>query len=182
MIQLVQRLDDSILFFISNNMHSQILDRIMVILTSIGDNGFIWIIIALLLMINKKYRSVGLMVLGALLLGTILGDGVLKPLFHRLRPSANILPSDLLITKPMSYSFPSGHTTSSFAAAGVLSKYLKKYAFGFFVLAALIAFSRMYLFVHYPTDIIAGIVLGLICSRIIIFIFSKIKNNKINFI
>lgn len=178
MLPLIQRLDNSILFFINNNMHNPILDKVMVVFTSLGNNGFIWIIIALLLISKKKYRNIGVMVLGALLLGTILGDGILKPLFHRLRPSADIAPSKLLIVKPMSYSFPSGHTTSSFAAAGVLSKYLKKYAFEFFILASLIAFSRMYLFVHYPTDVLGGIFLGLVCSRIIIFLFSKIKNNK----
>jgi undecaprenyl-diphosphatase len=157
-------------------MHDKILDRVMVISTFLGDNGLIWIIIACLLMVNKKYRTLGLMVLGAMLLGTILGEGMLKHIFHRIRPSADIPPMQLLIRKPMTYSFPSGHTTSSFAAAGVLSKYLKSYAFGFFTLAFLIAFSRIYLFVHYPTDVLAGIVLGLICSRIIVFIFSKIKD------
>lgn len=178
-MSLIQGLDDSILFFIRNNMHNQVLDKGMVIITFLGDSGLIWIIIALILILNKKYRTVGLMVLAALLLSTMLGDGLLKPLFHRLRPSTNLQPSELLIKKPMSYSFPSGHTTSSFAAAGVLSKYLRKYGLGFFVLAVLIAFSRMYLFVHYPTDILGGIILGLICSIIIIFIFTIIEGNRV---
>lgn len=174
-ISLIQNLDNSILFFIRNNMHDKILDRIMIISTYLGDNGLIWIIVACLLMISKRYRTLGLMVLGALLLGTILGEGMLKHIFHRIRPSADIPPMQLLIRKPMTYSFPSGHTTSSFAAAGVLSKYLRNYAVGIFILACLIAFSRIYLYVHYPTDVLAGIVLGLICSRIIIYIFNKIK-------
>lgn len=176
MISFVQGLDNSILLFIKNNMHSPLLDKAMVMITFLGDNGTIWIIIACLLIASKKYRNVGLMALGALLLSSILGDVVLKNMFHRIRPSADIPSAQLLIIKPMTYSFPSGHTASSFAAAGVLSKYLKNYVFEIFALACLIAFSRIYLFVHYPTDVLAGIVLGLICSRIIVFIFSKIKD------
>jgi undecaprenyl-diphosphatase len=98
---------------------------------------------------------------------------------QRIRPSADIPEINMLIAKPLSYSFPSGHAASSFAVAGVLSKYFKKYAPEFLGLASLIAFSRLYLYVHYPTDVLAGIILGLICSRIIIYIFNKmffIKN------
>lgn len=176
MISLIQRLDNSILFFIKNNMHNLILDKVMVMITSLGDNGVIWIIIACLLIASKKYRNVGLMTLGALLLSSILGDVVLKNIFHRIRPSAAIPSAQLLIAKPMSYSFPSGHAASSFAAAGVLSRYLKNYSLGTFAIACLIAFSRIYLFVHYPTDVLAGIVLGLLCSRIIVSIFNKIRD------
>lgn len=178
MISFVQGLDNSILFFIKNNMHSPVLDKVMVMITFLGDSGMIWIIIACLLITSKKYRNVGLMALGALLLSSILGDGLLKNMFHRIRPSADIPSAQLLIIKPMTYSFPSGHATTSFAVAGVLSKYLKSYAFGIFTLASLIAFSRIYLFVHYPTDVLAGIVFGLICSRIIIYIFNKIKDTN----
>lgn len=103
----------------------------------------------------------------------ILGEEILKHIFKRIRPSA----VNLLIAKPVSYSFPSGHATSSFAAAGVLVKYFKKYAFEFLSLASLIAFSRSYLYVHYLTDVLAGIVLGLICSAITIYL-----SNKVNYI
>ena len=127
-------------------------------------------------MINKKYRKIGFMALAALILSTILGEGILKHVVKRTRPCANITAVNLLITKPLSYSFPSGHTTSSFAVAGVLAKYFKEYAIEFFSLAILIAFSRLYLYVHYPTDVLAGIVLGLMCSMIIIYLFNKQKN------
>ena len=177
MIPLVQRLDSSILLYIKDNMHGVIMDKSMVLSTYLGNSGIIWIIIVGILMINKKYRKIGLMALGALILSTILGEEILKNVVKRIRPSENIPAWNLLITKPISYSFPSGHTTSSFAVAGVLSKYFKRYAFGFLGLASLIGFSRLYLYVHYPTDILAGIGLGLMCSALIIYLFDKENHN-----
>jgi len=173
MISLVQRFDNSILLFIKDNMHGVIMDNSMVISTYLGNGGIIWIIIVSILMINKKYRKIGFMALGALILSTILGEEILKNVIRRIRPSENISAIDLLISKPLSYSFPSGHTTSSFAVAGVLAKYFKRYAVAFLGLASLIGFSRLYLYVHYPTDILAGIVLGLLCSEIMIYLFDK---------
>ena len=117
------------------------------------------------------------MALGALILSTILGEGILKHVVQRVRPSEDIPAVNLLIAKPLSYSFPSGHTASSFAVAGVLAKYFKDYAIEFLGLASLIAFSRLYLYVHYPTDVLAGIILGLICSRIIIYMFSRVSKD-----
>ncbi|WP_309244991.1 phosphatase PAP2 family protein [Clostridium tagluense] len=147
----------------------------MVISTYLGNGGMIWIIISALLIISKKYRKIGFMAISALILSTILGDGILKHVVKRIRPSASIPAVNLLIVKPLSYSFPSGHTTSSFAVAGVLAKYFKDYTLEFFSLASLIAFSRLYLYVHYPTDVLAGIILGLICSGIIIYVFNKVS-------
>ncbi|MCJ7688554.1 MAG: phosphatase PAP2 family protein [Clostridiaceae bacterium] len=177
MIPLIQRFDSSILLYIKNNMHGIIMDKSMVISTYLGNGGIIWIIIIAILMINKKYRKIGFMALGALILSTILGEEILKNVIKRIRPSDGIPSWNLLIAKPLSYSFPSGHTTSSFAVAGVLAKYFKRYALGFLGLASLIGFSRLYLYVHYPTDILAGIVLGLMCSGIIIYLFDKDNNN-----
>ncbi|WP_310910070.1 phosphatase PAP2 family protein [Clostridium estertheticum] len=119
------------------------------------------------------------MALLALLLSTILGD-LVKHVVKRIRPSANIPSVNLLIVKPLSYSFPSGHTTSSFAVAGVLARYFKEYALEFLSLAFLISFSRLYLYVHYPTDVLAGIILGLICSGIIIYVFDKVRYKNHN--
>jgi len=177
MMLLIQHLDNYILLCIKNNMHGHIMDRAMVIITYLGNGGFIWILIAALLMSNKKYRNIGFMALGALMLSTILCEGILKHVVQRIRPSAYIPAVNLLISKPLSYSFPSGHAASSFAAAGVLVKYFKSYALEFFSLAFLIAFSRLYLYVHYPTDVLAGIILGLICSKITIYMFSRVSQH-----
>jgi len=178
MISLIQNLDNSILVYIKNNMHGYIMDKAMLIITSLGNVGIIWAVISILLMSNKKYRNIGFMALGALILSTILGEGILKHVVKRIRPSADIPAVNLLISKPLSYSFPSGHTTSSFAVAGVLAKYFKPYSVEFFSLATLIAFSRLYLYVHYPTDVLAGIVLGLICSKMTIYFFNRMSQSK----
>lgn len=115
------------------------------------------------------------MTICALILTTIIGEGILKDIVKRPRPFLSLPDIDLLISAPTSYSFPSGHTGSSFAAAGILGSQIKKSKFYVFALAILIAFSRMYLYVHYPQDIIAGIILGLCSSQIVLYIF---KNNK----
>jgi len=169
LISIIHRFDGSILLYIKDNMHGDIMDKVMVMSTYLGNGGIIWIIIAALLILNKKYRKIGFMALGALILSAILGEEILKHLFKRLRPSA----VNHLIATPLSYSFPSGHAASSFAAAGILSKYIKEYALEFLSLASLIAFSRLYLYVHYPTDVLAGIILGLLCSGIIIYLFDR---------
>lgn len=175
MMSLIQKFDNTILLLIKNNMHNPIMDKVMVIITSLGNMGLIWIVISFLLMINKKYRNVGIMTLVALILSTILGEGILKHLVQRVRPSADIPAVNLLIAKPLSYSFPSGHTTSAFAAAGILVKYFRNHSQEIYTLAFLIAFSRLYLYVHYPTDVLAGIILGLICSNITVYLFDKIN-------
>jgi undecaprenyl-diphosphatase len=173
MLQLIQGIDNSILNFIRDNMHGKIMDNIMVLITSLGNSGLIWIIIALALIVNKKYRNVGYMALVALLLSSFAGDIVLKNIVHRLRPSTNLSAGMLLIDKPLSYSFPSGHAMSSFAVAGVLATQIKKYSVWVIGLAALIAFSRLYLYVHYPSDVLAGMLLGFACSYITVFLYNK---------
>ena len=90
MMSLIQKFDSSILLYIKDNMHGNIMDKIMVGITALGDNGVIWIIMAIILMISKKYRKIGFMALLALLLSTILGEGILKHVVHRIRPSADI--------------------------------------------------------------------------------------------
>lgn len=177
LISLLQRFDSSILLYIKDNLHGAIMDKIMVVSTYLGNGGFAWIIIIAILIINKKYRKIGFIALGALILSTILGVGILKHVIQRIRPSADIPAINLLIEKPLSYSLPSGHATSSFAIAGVLAKYFKHYALEIFSFASLIAFSRVYLYVHYPTDVLAGIVLGLTCSKIVIYLFNKVNCN-----
>ncbi|MGL5086461.1 MAG: phosphatase PAP2 family protein [Clostridium sp.] len=180
MIENITSIDKEIIMFIQNNLHSDIMDWIMVVITSLGDAGLIWILMGLGLAITKKYRRVGYLVLGALLLGLILGEVILKNIIQRDRPFMIIEGIDSIIKAPTSYSFPSGHTTASFAAAGVLASSFRKKSIFIFMGASLIAISRIYLGVHFPTDIIAGIILGLTCSYLVLLIDKKISREKIN--
>ncbi|MEN3003977.1 phosphatase PAP2 family protein [Dehalobacterium formicoaceticum] len=177
MLTYFNNLDQTILFFIQTNFHIPILNKVMILSTVAGNMGFIWILSSLLLLINKKTRYIGMVTLGALILSTIMGEGILKHIIQRPRPYVDFPSIHLLAGKSTTYSFPSGHTTTSFAAAYVLTKYLKKFSLIIWIVAITIAFSRVYLFMHYPSDIIAGIVLGLICGKVILYVYEhKIKN------
>ncbi|MDF2610744.1 MAG: phosphatase family protein [Lachnospiraceae bacterium] len=171
MITVLNGLDLRILETISQYIHNPVLDKIMIGLTTLGDSGLLWILFGMILIITKKYRYVGVMVLCALLLNFIVVDGILKNIIQRPRPFEAIPTLNLLIEKPLSYSFPSGHASSAFAAAGILIYGFKKYRFYIIALAGLMAFTRIYLTVHYPTDILAGMIIGLISSRIVIQLF-----------
>ncbi|WP_446897939.1 phosphatase PAP2 family protein [Clostridium sp. LBM24168] len=171
MFSLVYQFDFYLLQFIEKNMHSIIIDKIMIAITYLGNMGIIWIIIALFLIINKRYRKAGIVTLISVILGAILSEGIIKHVVERPRPFVKFSTINLLISKPLSYSFPSGHTTAAFAAAGILSKYFRRYSIEIFTAAFLIAFSRLYLYVHYPTDILSGMILGLLCSKATLYIF-----------
>lgn len=154
-----------------------LLDTFFTIVTKLGDAGLIWIGLAILLLCFKKTRKVGITMGIALLLGMIFGNEILKKIFQRPRPfhtpGAILDGTGLLIPQPGQYSFPSGHTTSSFAAAVSILIYNKKWGIAALVLAALIAFSRLYVYVHFPTDILAGTALGIICAAIAAFCWRK---------
>ena len=143
-------------------LHSPIVDKIMLGITRLGDAGIFWIVLAVILLLLPKTRKSGLIVAVALCIDVIVCNGILKNLFARTRPFDVNEAVQLLITAPKDFSFPSGHTAASFAAVAALyfagEKKLWKVSL---VLAVLIAFSRMYLYVHYPTDILGGVLVGL---------------------
>ena len=144
-----------------------ILDKIIPLISSLGNAGFIWILLMVILLLIPKTRKSGLILLLALVVDLILCNGILKNLFARTRPFDVNTTITLLIKKPVDYSFPSGHTAVSFAAVSALflakEKKLWKPAL---VLAVLIAFTRLYLYVHYPTDILGGILVGILSGYI----------------
>jgi undecaprenyl-diphosphatase len=171
----IQDIDDSILTFIQENMRNPVLDLLMKYITYLGSGGILWIIIALVFIISKKYRYNGLMLAGALILCLIVGNLTLKLLVARLRPSDVNTTIELLIKRPTDFSFPSGHSLSSFASATVIFYTDKRYGSAAIFTAALIAFSRLYLYVHYPSDVAAGIILGISIGLITVYIALKIK-------
>lgn len=154
-------LDSNILLFIQEYIRQDFLTPFVKFITHLGDSGWFWIALSLLLLIPKKTRWVGLTALLALLFGALITNVALKNLVARTRPYEMIEGLRLLIEKQSDYSFPSGHTCASFAAAMVYYKMLPhKYGIPALVLAALIAFSRLYVGVHYPTDVLAGMIIG----------------------
>ncbi|MDD6325197.1 MAG: phosphatase PAP2 family protein [Lachnospiraceae bacterium] len=145
--------------------HTPVLDGLMCAITTLGNAGAIWILLGLLLFLNTKTRKTGAVVMAALVLDVLFCNVLLKPYIARVRPCDVNTAVSLLIARPKDFSFPSGHTAASFAAVAALwfagEKKLVKPAF---VLACLIAFSRLYLYVHYPTDILGGIVVGMVAG------------------
>lgn len=162
--------DNYILFVINKYLKNKYLDKLMPMITCMGNLGIIWIIMSITLILDKPYRLIGNIVILTLIISTIVGEGIVKHIVRRIRPCNQQKSASLLIKKPLSYSFPSGHTLSSFAVAEILSMYFSQYKLIFMGIAFLIALSRLYLYVHYPTDVIAGIIIGIVCSKLIFII------------
>ena len=135
-------------------------------LTMLGDAGAIWILLAIVLMLIPGKRKVGFTVAAALLIDLIICNGILKPLIARIRPYDLHTGISLLVKAPTDYSFPSGHTAASFAAASALLYRKDRLWIPAMVLAALIAFTRLYLYVHYPSDVLCGILVGFLAGWI----------------
>ncbi len=148
------------------------------IITFFGEFGAGWIAIALVMVCMKKSRKAGWTVGVALLLGLMLGEYGLKLLVQRPRPFEELAGLQLLIPEPFGFSFPSGHTTSSFAAALSIFYYHKKWGAAALGLAALVGFSRMYFTVHYLTDVLFGVVLGITCAFAARWIVDQIDKKR----
>ena len=145
-------LDAAVMAFIQTHFHNTVTDTVFPIITSLGEAGIGWIVLSLVLLCFKKTRRTGGLVLIAMTVTLLFGELTLKNIICRLRPSHVFTDFPMLIARPTSYSFPSGHTSSSFAAALILTLRHKKVGWLAYIPAVLIAFSRIFLFVHYPTD------------------------------
>lgn len=174
MMEIIQQIDDTLLIFIAKHLHSPFMDRLMVFFTSLGNSSLLWIALTLVLLATKKGRRWGILLTAALIAESLLCDNILKPLFARERPFTRLTGFRDLIKAPGSYSFPSGHTMSSFTAATILFCREKSSGIFFYVIAALIGFSRIYLFVHYPSDVLGGILLGILLAQVIVRAANKI--------
>ena len=155
--------DLPVLDWIQTNLQSAFMDKFMPFITIFGDAGIFWMIIAALLLIFPSTRKTGLGMAIAMMIGLIVCNITLKPLVARIRPydlQAELGVTIQLLCDPQhDFSFPSGHTIASFEAAVVMLKN-RKLGIPAMILAVLISFSRMYLYVHYPTDVIASVILG----------------------
>lgn len=161
MLETFLNIDGGILLLIQEFIRNPVLNPVMVFITTLGDRGMIWIAATVLLLIPKKTRKIGVMSAPALIGSLLINNELLKNLVRRPRPFQTFTELATVIPRPGQFSFPSGHSSASFAAAVVFYRNLpKKAGVPALVLAVLIAFSRLYVGVHYPTDVLAGALLG----------------------
>ena len=151
----------AVLDFIQANLRTDWLTPVMKFFTTIGDNGYLWIGMILAMFCFEKTRKTAFYMAGALLLEFICCNLILKPLFFRPRPYT-IGDAILLLEAPTDGSFPSGHTGSAFACIAALYMRKSPIRLPSLVVGLIIAWSRLYFYFHFPTDILGGMVLGIV--------------------
>ena len=159
---MLQSLEFAMLDWIQLHCRGELLDVLLPLISWTCNHGELWILLAVCLLVTRKHRRLGLAIACALVLDLLMVNLTIKPLVGRLRPFAVDPSIQLLVPPPGEASFPSGHTACSFAAAAAIwcSGYRKSGAAAF-ALAAVIAFSRLYLYVHWPSDVAGGALIGL---------------------
>ena len=170
----IQKWDERVLAFIQRNMHCAFLDALMPIISALGNFGGIWVLSGLIFLITTTYRFNGILLLSMLTLGVLVGNVAIKPYVARLRPCHRYPDWPLLVNRPKDYSFPSCHTLAAFISVPILLWTHPMIGIFGLVMAVLIAFSRMYLFVHYPSDVLAAVVIGLTMPVGIVLILFRI--------
>ena len=172
---MIQSFDTSVLEFIQNTFKCSFLDPIMAFFSYMGEMGLFWIAVGIVFIIFKKTRSMGVMMLVAMAIGFLVGEIGIKNLINRPRPfMVNIdysaRPSELNPDFGLNIAIPSG---SSFPSATVMLIKDKRFGIPALVLALLIVFSRLYNYVHYPSDVLCGMLLGVICAVVVVLVFKK---------
>lgn len=138
---------------------TSVFDNFILLITSLA--SYVWYILIIGFLLNKPTRKLGVILAVAMILQYLVNGGVLKHLFARVRPCNVDITVELLVKRPKGFSFPSGHSVAAFCAVGVLyGAKIKRLLWPSFILACLIAFSRLYLYVHFPTDVLAGALCG----------------------
>ncbi|MDE6519127.1 MAG: phosphatase PAP2 family protein [Ruminococcus sp.] len=182
-MDIIREIDFMVLDYVREHLRNGFLDNIMPIVTMCGDMGIFWVAVALIISAKKKYKQCSITMLIGMIVGVLIGNFVVKNIVQRDRPCWIIDIENMLIANPKDFSFPSGHTMSSFIASTILFYYDKKLGIPSFAVALLIAFSRLYLYVHFPTDIIGGALLGVAIAVMTIsttnkYIFKKEKTSE----
>lgn len=161
-LEAVTTWDASVITAIYENVHSAFLTMFFRIVTLLGEGGIFWIAVAVILLFFKKTRRSGICIGASLLIGVIVGNGIIKNVVARPRPYDAIEGIESVVSHLSDYSFPSGHSLCCFEAATALAMNRTKWAIPAYVGAVLVAVSRLFLFVHYPTDVICGALLGVL--------------------
>ena len=161
MLESITNFDFAILDWIQSNLRCAFLDATMPVISSLGKSGIFFILCAVVMVFFGSWRKTGWSIAIALTLGLIICNMIMKPLVARVRPY-DVRDFVLLIAKETDFSFPSGHTIAAFEFATALTVRKPKWGVWAIALAVVIAFSRLYLFMHYPTDVFVSIVLGIV--------------------
>lgn len=166
MLEYIQALDGAVLLWIQEVLRLPVLDGFMTLFTQLGNAGLVWVGISLALMVVPRTRRMGFWALVALLLGLLCTNVVLKHLVGRTRPWLVVEGLTHLVVENDPLSFPSGHTCAAFAAGSVWARFVeRRWLKALCILqAVLMAFSRLYVGVHFPTDVLAGCAVGLFCG------------------
>lgn len=178
MLAWIQNTDWAVLHFIQDTFQCGAMDFLMPKITALGNGGAVWIAGAAAMTISKKYRRYGIAMFAALAAGVLVGNVCLKHLFARPRPCwlENV---SLSISNPTDYSFPSGHTLSSVIGAFMLTAANRKFGLAVIPLAALIGFSRLYLHVHFPSDVLASVVIGILIGTAAVWVTRRGSNDRV---
>ena len=177
MLEFIQNADWSILHWIQANLRCGALDAVLPKLTLLGEAGAIWIAVAVALLLTKKYRKYGICLSLALVAGLLICNVGLKNIVARPRPCW-LEAIDLLVKNPKDYSFPSGHTWSAVTGAWVATAANRKFGYVAIPLAIVLAFSRLYLFVHFPSDVLAGALLGALLGILAVALQKHLPNKR----
>lgn len=176
-----QTFDDRLFLFINHMPHTVVFDSIALTLSGLGTAGIIWFLLALWIFVREEHKDhwFFMPVIAAGITSWGLVELLLKPLIARSRPG-DIIGAWRVINDPASFSFPSSHATIAFAMAGILSSYEPRWKVGWYSLAVAISLSRIYLGVHYPVDVIAGALLGVILGRMGLSVVPLLKKKKLH--
>ena len=169
MIEWLYSVDTAMFFFLNQSISNPVLDWLMPFLTDLNKHRETILIVALLwawLMIKggRTGRIAGILLVLSIIVSDQLSSSLLKPYVGRLRPCHVLQGVRLLVDCGSGYSFPSSHAVNNFAGATILSHYYRKYAWGWFLFASLVALTRPYVGVHYPSDILGGAFIGWFCA------------------
>ncbi|NLA85848.1 MAG: phosphatase PAP2 family protein [Clostridiales bacterium] len=182
-MELIQSIDTNILLFIQEHLRCGFINAVMIFCSAIGTAGILWITTGIAMIVTKKYRRTGILLFVCLAATWVLNDLAVKNLVQRPRPYLSIPELRVLVPLQTDFSFPSGHTSTSFACAFVLTRLGGRRWAWVYIVAGMIAVSRLFVGVHYPADVLAGAIFGALSAAVVVVLARRLpifKNGSEN--